>query len=127
MYKRQPEDCLQKREPIGNLLAYLQGTFDTLIEAQAIAYGLSKPAQRRTINISDCGVRTTDFMIRADDDDQQYQQMVAAGEAAAYLYLANYNPPLIKPVWPFALYIDRTRRRIRKWYAQRRRDKIQTR
>ena len=122
-----PEDCLQEREPIGNLLAYLQGTFDTLIEAQAIAYGLSKPAQRRTINISDCGVRTTDFMIRADDDDQQYQQMVAAGEAAAYLYLANYNPPLIKPVWPFALYIDRTRRRIRKWYAQRRRDKIQTR
>lgn len=117
-----PEDCLPQRESIGNLLVYLQSTIDALVEAQAIAFGLSKPAQRRTININDCCVRTTDFTIRAEPDDLQYQQLVASGEAAAYEYLANYNPPLIKPLLPFSLYINRTWRGLRKWYAGRQRE-----
>lgn len=117
-----PKECLQEREPIGNLRTYLQSTFDALVEAQAIAYGLSKSAQRRTINIDDCCVRTTDFTIRPEPDDQRYQQLVASGEAAVHEYLASYVPPLIKPVLPFSLYYDRAWRGIRKWYLRRRRE-----
>ena len=115
-----PPDCNQERESIGNLFAYLQSTFDALMEAQAVAFELSKPAQRRTININDCCVRTTDFSIRPEPDDVRYQQLVASGEAAAYDYLANYRPPLIKPLLPFTHYFDRAWRGIKNRVARRR-------
>lgn len=117
-----PEDCQPEREPIGGLLSYLQRTFDTLVEAQAIAFGLNKPLQRRTININDCCVRTTDFSIRPQVGDPSYDKLFASGETAAYEFLANYNPPLIKPYVPFSLYVDRAWRGIKKWRARRRRE-----
>ena len=115
-----PEDCAQEKEPIGNLLAYLQSTIDVLTEAQAVAYELSKPAQRRTININDCCVRTTDFSIRPEPGDAQYEQLVASGEAAAYDYLANYNPPLIQPL---TLNFNRTWRCIKERFSRRRQER----
>ena len=121
-----PPECSQDKEKIGNLLAYLQSTFDTLVEAQTVAFELSEPAQRRTININDCCVRTTDFSIRPQPDDARYQQLLASGEAAARSFLADYMPPLIKPVFPFSLYIDRARRGIVKWYARQRRERMES-
>lgn len=115
-----PPDCLQGREPIGNLLAYTQSAFETLMEAQTVAYEMSKAAQRRTININDCCVNTTDFTVRPQEDDARYLRLVSAGEAATSAFLAAYRPPLIKPFFPFSFYIDRTWRRFRKWYARRR-------
>ncbi len=122
-----PDDCRPKREPIGSLLGYLQSTLDTLVESQAITYDVSKSLQRRTININDCCVQTTDFSIRPAAGDLQYERLVASGEAAAYDYLANYNPPLIKPFVPFSLYIDRAWRGVRKWYARWRWEKLRSR
>jgi len=113
-----PDNCRPEREPIGNLLSYLQSTLDTLVESQAIAYGMSKSMQRRTINIDDCCIRTTDFSIHPLAGDAQYERLVASGEAAAYDYLANYVPPLIKPYVPFSLYMDRAWRGINKRYAK---------
>jgi NTE family protein len=108
-----PPDCPQKRESIGNLIDYLQSTFDTLIEAQAVAFELSTPAQMRTININDCCVRTTDFSVHPVPDDERYQQLVASGEAATYEYLANYKAPMIQPLLPLARYFDRVQSEFR--------------
>ncbi len=112
-----PGNCPQERGSISNLLTYLQSTFESLVEAQAIAFELSKSAQRRTINIDDRCVGTTDFSVRPEPGNQQYQRLVLSGEEAAHEYLAKYKPPLIKPLLPFTLYFDRARRGIKKWYA----------
>jgi hypothetical protein len=96
------------------LLAFLQSSFDALMEAQAVAFELSSPAQARTININDCCVRTTDFSIRPEPDDERYQQLVASGEAATYQYLANYKTPMIKPLLPSKLDLDRAWGKIKK-------------
>jgi NTE family protein len=108
-----PDDCPQERDSIGNLFAYLQSAFDALMEAQAVAYELSTPAQMRTININDCCVGTTDFSVHPDPHDKQYQKLIASGEAAAYAYLADYKAPLIKPLLPLGLYFDRARNGLR--------------
>jgi NTE family protein len=117
-----PKDCPQKRESIGNLFAYLQSTFDTLIEAQAVAFELSTPAQMRTININDCCVRTIDFSIRPAPEDERYQELIASGKAAASEYLANYKAPLIQPLFPLATYFDRARNGLRNMLESRRQE-----
>jgi NTE family protein len=113
-----PENCNQERQPIGNLLTFLQSSFDALMEAQAVAFELSLPAQARTINIDDCCVRTTDFSIRPAPDDERYQQLVASGEAAAYQYLANYRAPMIKPFMATKMDFERAWYKIKKRFSR---------
>ncbi len=107
-----PDDCPGRRGQIKNLLTYVQSTFEVLLEAQDVAYELSKSAQRRTINISDCCVHTTDFDVRASAQDPTYRKLVAAGEAAAYAFLESYNRPLLPLTSPFVMYLQRLRERI---------------
>ena len=115
-----PSECAVEHEPATNLLNYIQSTFETLVEAQALAYELSATSQLRTINISDCSVRTTDFSVRPDPDNELYQQLVHAGEAATYAYLANYDPPLIRPLLPVSHYVDKVWHAIKQWPSRRR-------
>ena len=110
-----PKDCPPRSGAVSNLLSYSQNVFEVLIEAQAAAYRLDKPAQRRSIDISDCGVRTTDWDIRPQMDDERYLRLVSAGEKAATAYLENYIPPVIKPLLPFSWYLDRRWRSFTKW------------
>lgn len=102
-----PADCPRRKRPITSLLSFAQNLVEALVEAQTITYETSKSAQRRTINISDCCVRTTDWDIWAVPQDGRYLRLVKAGERAARDYLMNYKPPLIKPLLPFAWYLDR--------------------
>jgi NTE family protein len=112
-----PADCLRVREPITNLLAYTQSTFETLVEAQSVAYRMSQAAQQRTVNINDCCIDTTDFSIRPAPEDERYQMLVAAGEEATLSYLASYKPPLIQPLVPVSDYVERAWRRLQEWAA----------
>ncbi|MDX1415849.1 MAG: patatin-like phospholipase family protein [Candidatus Promineifilaceae bacterium] len=114
-----PEDCPPRSGAIRNLLTYAQNVFEVLIEAQAEAYRLNKPAQRRSIDISDCCIRTTDWDVRPDLDDPRYLKLVSAGETAALSYLDNYIPPVIKPLLPFSWYLDRRWRAFNKWLQTR--------
>lgn len=107
-----PDDCPKRRRQITNLLTYSRNILEALIETQSALYNTSKSSQRRTINISDCCVKTTDWDIWAIPDDERYLRLVQAGETAAREYLANYKPPVIKPLIPFAWYIDRWWRSI---------------
>jgi NTE family protein len=110
-----PADCPPRSGSIRNLLTYAQNVFEVLIDAQAAAYRLNKPAQRRSIDISDCCVRTTDWDIRPVRENERYLRLVAAGETAAITYLDNYKPPVIKPYLPFSWYLDRRWRSFSKW------------
>jgi NTE family protein len=100
-----PADCPNRHGPIKNLLNYAQSTFEVLLQTQDAAYNLSKSAQRRTINISDCCVNTTDFSVHARWEDPTYRKLVAAGETAAYAFLQEYTRPvipnqsLLSPLW----------------------------
>jgi NTE family protein len=114
-----PSDCPPRSGAISNLLTYAQNVFEVLIEAQAAAYRLNKPAQRRSIDISDCCVRSTDWDIRPDWDNKRYLRLVSAGETAALAYLDNYIPPVIKPMLPFSWYLDRRWRTFNKWLKTR--------
>ncbi len=114
-----PVDCPPRSGAIRNLLTYAQNVFEVLIEAQAAAYRLNKPAQRRTIDISDCCVRSTDWDIRPDWSNERYLRLVSAGETAALTYLDNYIPPVIKPLLPFSWYLDRRLRAFNKWLQMR--------
>lgn len=102
-----PEDCPKRSHEITNLLSYSRNILEALIETQSATYNSSKTSQRRTINISDCCVRTTDWDIWAVPDDERYLHLVKTGEQATREYLENYRPPLIKPLLPFAWYLDR--------------------
>jgi NTE family protein len=102
-----PADCPKRSRKITNLLSFSQNVLEALIETQSEFYNTSKSFQRRTINISDCCVRTTDWDIWAVPGDERYLRLVQAGESAARQYLANYKPPLIKPLIPIPWYIDR--------------------
>ncbi|NCF65853.1 MAG: hypothetical protein GWP61_07760 [Chloroflexi bacterium] len=101
------EDCPKRSGSITNLLTYVQNVFEALVETQAVAYQLSKTAQRRSIDISDCCVRSTDWDVRPQADDERYLKLVLAGKSAAVNYLDNYKPPVIKPLLPFSWYLDR--------------------
>jgi len=88
-----PQDCGQKEKPITNIIGYVENLFETLVEAQVVDFENSAADQLRTINISNCGVRTTDFDIRPAEGDARYEEMVQAGESAARDYLAGYELP----------------------------------
>ena len=107
-----PEDCPKRSGQITNLLTYIQNVMEAVIETQAANYQLSKSAQRRTVDISDCCVRSTDWVVRPEPQDERYRRLVHAGEIAARQYLDDYKPPVIKPLLPFSWYLDRWWRSI---------------
>jgi NTE family protein len=109
-----PVDCPKRSGQITNLLTYSQNVMEAVIETQAAAYQLSKSAQRRTVNISDCCVRSTDWDVQPDLQDERYRHLVHAGEMAALHYLDEYKPPVIKPLLPFSWYLDRWWRSLTK-------------
>ena len=102
-----PDDCPKRSGQITNLLTYIQNVMEAVIETQAATYQLSKSAPRRTVDISDCCVRSTDWDVRPDPQDERYRRLVRAGEMAALHYLDDYKPPVIKPLLPFSWYLDR--------------------
>ncbi len=102
-----PKGCPKRSGQISNLMTYIQNVLEAVIETQAATYQLGKSAQRRTIDISDCCVRSTDWDVRPYPQDERYRRMVDAGEKAALHYLDEYKPPLIKPLLPFSWYLDR--------------------
>lgn len=89
-----PPDCPPRRRPITNIVNYAANLFETLAQAQLIAFENDLADQLRTINISNCGVSPTDFDIRPDEQDPVYRSLVQAGEAAARDYLDSYSLPV---------------------------------
>ena len=108
-------DCPSRDGVITNLLTYAVRTFEVLLQAQEVAYNLSRTTQRRTINISDCCVGTTDFHVRADWNDPTYRKLFAAGETAAYAFLETYVEPLTIPVSPTMRLLEHWRALLKRW------------
>ncbi len=92
-----PATNLRKPEPVRNIWTYTQHVIEGLMEAQSVAFEHNKPNKRRTISISDRGVRTTDFDVQPDPHNVKYQQLLAAGRTAAITFLDEFNPPLLRP------------------------------
>jgi NTE family protein len=88
-----PKDCPRTKRPIRTIIQYATNLFETLAEAQIIAYENDLSDQLRTINISNCGVAATDFEIRPEEGNPTYQALVRAGEKAAREYLEQYHLP----------------------------------
>ncbi len=65
--------------PIGHVIGYISTIVETLMEAQSIAFEHSIVDRFRTINISNCGVSTTDFQIRVDENDAKYHALCEEG------------------------------------------------
>jgi NTE family protein len=94
-----PSDSDHRTSSIGHVVGYISTVVESLMETQAIAYEHSAVDRFRTINISNCGVSTTDFQIRADENDARYHSMREEGRMTAQAYLDAYNPP-IRPILP---------------------------
>ncbi len=92
-----PADCPQQINKVHNIWSYTQHVVESLMEAQSVAFENSGTSQRRSINISNCCVRTTDFGIRPFHDNKTYQKLVAAGAEATEQFLRTYDPPIIRP------------------------------
>ncbi len=82
---------LEQPRPINNLITFGAALFETVAAAQEVAFESDPVDCRRTINISDCGVATTDFEVRPDPDNPTYQMLLQAGESAAREYLESYR------------------------------------
>ena len=94
-----PSDSESTTPSIGHVVNYISTVVESLMETQAIAYEHSAVDRFRTINISNCGVSTTDFQIRVDENDARYHTMREEGRMTAQAYLDSYDPP-IRPVLP---------------------------
>jgi len=86
-----PEDCQPQHEPILHIIDYIENLFETLVEIQEVSFENRFVDQLRTINVSNCGVKTTDFKINPETADPRYTQLVRSGETAAMEYLENYK------------------------------------
>jgi NTE family protein len=90
-YRQDPRP--REVEPISNVIGYMGAVFETLLEAQAVAFENNAADRFRTINISDCGVSTMDLSIRIDENDPRYYALCEAGRQATRAYLEQYVPP----------------------------------
>jgi NTE family protein len=86
-----PTDCQPQNEPILNIIDYIENLFETLADVQEVTFKSRFVDQLRTINISNCGVKTTDFSIQADLSDPRYAALVRSGQIATDEYLENYQ------------------------------------
>jgi len=85
-----PKDCRPQNEPISNILGYIENLFETLVDIQDIAFENRFVDRLRTIDIKNCGVRTTDFSIQPDASDPIYKALVQSGQTATRDYLERY-------------------------------------
>ena len=85
-----PKDYQSQYEPILNIFHYIENLFETLIEVQEIDFETSLVDQIRTISISNCGVRTTNFDIQPVPSDSKYVALVQSGQTATREYLEKY-------------------------------------
>lgn len=88
-----PEDCPDWRPGINNIIAYVGHMFETLFDAQEIAFNNNRIDQQRTINISNCCVSTLDLTVRPVPGNAKYEEMFTTGHATAEAYLASYQRP----------------------------------
>jgi NTE family protein len=86
-----PADCQPQNEPILNIIDYIENLFETMADIQEVSFESRLVDQLRTINISNCGVKTTDFNIQADLSDSRYAALVQSGQTATREYLEKYQ------------------------------------
>jgi NTE family protein len=86
-----PEDCQPQKETIRNMIDYIENLFETMAEVQEVSFESRLVDRLRTIDISNCGVKTTDFSITPNETDPRYVELVQAGETATRDYLENYK------------------------------------
>jgi NTE family protein len=84
-----PPDCQEPAE-IRTLVDYVVNLFLTMNAAEDIAYANNPTAQKRTVEISNCCVASTDFDLRPHPDDPRYRDLTEAGSTAMRRYLADY-------------------------------------
>jgi predicted acylesterase/phospholipase RssA len=89
-----PSDIKNTTHSISHVVSYISTVVESLMETQAIAYEHNAVDRFRTINISNCGVSTTDFEIRVDENDSRYHAMREEGRITAQAYLDAYTPPI---------------------------------
>lgn len=76
-------------KPVKNLIGYIEHLFEALLAAQGMAYDLSDECdKKRSININDMGVPTTDF----DLTPEQKTELIDSGKSATEAYLKAYIP-----------------------------------
>ncbi|MBP6472251.1 MAG: patatin-like phospholipase family protein [Chloroflexi bacterium] len=89
-----PPDCPNAgRRPITNIATYLSNLFETWMESQVAMHERRPMDRRRTIDVSDCCVSTTDFHVQPLPADKTYQKLMLAGETAVREFLDSYTPP----------------------------------
>jgi NTE family protein len=86
-----PEDCQPQNEPILNIIDYIENLFETLVDIQEVAFENRFVDRLRTIDISNCGVKTTDFSILPEISNPKYNAMVQSGQMATRDYLERYR------------------------------------
>lgn len=94
----QPADIEKPGRPITNVLTYMENLAELLVQAQAVAHEHNHPNRRRTIDISNLGVATTDFSIRPQADDPMYQRLCAEGRQTTEGFLVDWpGIPVVEP------------------------------
>jgi NTE family protein len=86
-----PEDCPLLRVPIKDMLSYAEELFATLLEAQTLEFSREEIDQKRSINISNCCIKPTEFNIKPGDE--RFNKLIAAGKTATRSFLETYSPP----------------------------------
>jgi NTE family protein len=86
-----PMECRQQKEPISNIFDYIENLIETMADVQEVSFESRLVDQLRTISISNCGVRTTDFDLQPDPSDSRYAALVQSGQTATREYLEKYK------------------------------------
>ncbi len=89
-----PDNCPKARRSINNVLNYIETVFDAMAESQLVPFQTGQADRQRTINVSNCCVRATEFDIKMEATDERYTKLVQAGQHAARAFLENYKAPI---------------------------------
>ncbi|MCI4670479.1 MAG: patatin-like phospholipase family protein [Bacteroidia bacterium] len=70
-----------------HLIKFVVNNFETILKAQIIDYHLDPTDVKRTVEVSDCSIKATDFDLSKDDKTK----LVQAGKAAVVKYMKQYE------------------------------------
>lgn len=78
-------------KPITDFLSFVDHYIAATLKAQEVPFETSVVNQKRSVNMSDCGVPQTNFTIKPGDE--QYTKLFEMGKQATEKYLQAYEPP----------------------------------
>lgn len=86
-------ECDRSLRPVTNVLTYMENLAALIIKMQEMAFRQDPVNQKRTVNIDNLCVNTTDFSVTPDPDNETYRRMTAEGRRTMRAFLDGFKVP----------------------------------